>query len=127
MHAPRTREQLTCAIVSGSSYIHQNTDKTLDQPEMLIDEKPSQSTRNCAKQESTRDNELMYKGQSHRPEHTDIEHIDIEHTNREHSRAKSTSLGANREIADRLASALCHHLHMERDICLNSQLFGGSP
>ena len=93
----------------------------------IFDGKPRQSARTCAKQENTRDNELIYKGQSHQSEHTVIEHTDIEHTNRGHSRAKSTSLGANREVADRLASALCHHLHMERDICLNSQLFGGSP
>ncbi len=122
VHAPRTREELTCAIVNGSSYIHQRPDKKFDQHEMLTDENPRQHTRTRVKQESTSDNELICKGQSHQSEHTDIEHTDIER-----SRAQSTSLRANREVADRLTSALCHHLHMERDICLNTQLFGGSP
>ncbi len=37
------------------------------------------------------------------------------------------SLKEHREGANKITSALCHHLHMERDIFINTALLGGSP
>ena len=37
------------------------------------------------------------------------------------------NLQEHREGANKIASALCHHLHTERDILINTALLGGSP